>query len=318
MMTPDRTPQEDYVYQFAASPAFGSSREAVCFAAQISGLYRSTDGGETWQPAFMVLGLPEIPPALAVAVPPDTAEARDVLVGVNGGIVRSWDGGQNWESALLPSPPPVVLALASSPNFAQDGLLFAGTLEDGVLCSSDRGRRWVAWNFGLLDLNILCLAISPAFATDETLFAGTQSGIFRSTNGGRAWREVDLPFGFEAVLSLAVSPNFAHDATLFAGTENHGLWRSQDGGHTWECVGESVFTEPVNAICLDPQYPDRPHCLVLQGGVLFASQDGGESWQLWREAELAGNEITAVYVPMGFAPDTLVLVGFADGTVQRM
>ena len=318
MMTSDNTPQEDYVYQFAAASAFGSSREAVCFAAQVSGLYRSTDGGVTWHSAFMALGLQETPPALAVTVPPDAADARDVFVGVNGGILRSWDGGQNWESAWLPSPPPAVLALTISPNFTQDGILLAGTLEDGVLRSSDRGQRWVAWNFGLLDLNILCLTISPAFATDDTLYAGTQSGLFRSTNGGRAWREVDLPCGFEAVLSLAFSPNFVEDATLFAGTENHGLWRSQDGGQTWARVGESVVTEPVNAICLDPQYPIRPHGLVLQGGVLFVFQDGGETWQLWRKAELAGKEITAFHAPLGFAPGAPVLVGFADGTVQRM
>jgi len=317
-MTPHDTPKEDFVYQFAASQEFGGGGKAICFAAQVSGLYRSTDGGVTWHSAFTSLKLQETMPALAVAIPPNAEEAPGVFVGVNGGILRSWDNGRNWESTLLPSPPPVVSALTISPNFAQDGILFAGTLEDGVLCSSDRGRRWAAWNFGLLDLNILCLAISPAFATDETLYAGTQSGLFRSTNGGRAWREVHLPGGFEAVLSLAISPDFAKDATLFAGTENHGLRRSRDGGQTWERVGKSVFAEPVNAILLDPEYPRKPNSLVLQGSVLFASQDGGETWKLWREAKLAGKDITAVYAPTGFGPRARVLVGFADGIVQRI
>jgi len=272
----------------------------------------------TWHSAFTSLKLQETMSALAVAIPPNAEESPSVFVGVNGGILRSWDDGQNWESTLLPSPPPVVSALTISPNFAQDGILFAGTLEDGVLCSSDRGRRWAAWNFGLLDLNILCLAISPAFATDETLYAGTQSGLFRSTNGGRAWREVHLPGGFEVVLSLAISPDFAKDTTLFAGTENHGLRRSRDGGQTWERVGKSVFTEPINAILLDPEYPRKLDSLVLQGSVLFASQDGGETWKLWREAKLSGKDITAVYASTGFGPRARVLVGFADGIVQRI
>ncbi len=306
------------MYQFAASQEFGGSRKAVCFAARVSGLYRSTDGGLTWHSAFAALKLQEPTPALAVAIPPNAEEAHGVFVGVNGGILRSWDGGQNWEGIVLPPPPPAVVALTISPNFAQDGILFAGTLEDGVLCSSDRGRRWATWNFGLLDLNILCLAISPAFAADETLYAGTQSGLFRSTNGGRAWREVHLPGEFEAVLSLAISPDFAQDTTLFAGTENRGLWRSKDGGQTWECVGRSVFDRPVNAILLDPQYPRKPNSLVLQGGVLFASRNGGETWQPWREAKLAGKDITAVYAPTGFGSRARVLVGFADGIVRRI
>jgi photosystem II stability/assembly factor-like uncharacterized protein len=147
----------------------------------------------------------------------------------------------------------------------------------------------------------------PPFPTDETLYAGTQSGLFRSTNGGRAWREVHLPGGFEAVLSLAISPDFAKDTTLLAGAENYGLWRSRDGGRTWERVGKSVFAEPINAILLDPEYPRKPNSLVLQGSVLFASQDGGETWKLWREAKLAGKDITAVYAPMGFGPRARVL-----------
>ncbi|NIV35567.1 MAG: hypothetical protein GWN58_40785, partial [Anaerolineae bacterium] len=67
---------------------------------------------------------------------------------------------------------------------------------------------------------------------------GVDSGIFRSTNGGRAWREVDFSPDLAPVLSLALSPAYAEDGILFAGTESHGLYRSQDGGRTWTRLGE--------------------------------------------------------------------------------
>jgi len=309
---------DNVVYQFAASKEFGSGAMAICFAARFSGLCRSTDGGRTWQPGFDSLNFQSPFPALTVALSPVFEQENSVFVGTGSGILRSTDGGQTWENAQVPSPPPVISALVVSPNYVQDGILLAATLEDGVLCSSDRGRRWIAWNFGLLDLNTLCLAISPDFTNDETLFIGTQSGIFRSTNAGRSWREVNLPVGFEPVLSLAVSPSFSRDATLFAGTENKGLLRSGDGGQTWQRLGKSTFKEPINGIVLAPDFSDRPEILILQGGSLLFSTNDGKTWKSWRDGTLADKVITAIYAPCGFDLQSPALVGCANGTILRI
>jgi photosystem II stability/assembly factor-like uncharacterized protein len=315
--TPGSKSDKDYVYQFAASNAFGK-KHTTCYAARLSGLYHSPDEGVTWSPAFTSLDLQERLSALAVVVLPDPEEESGVFIGLNGAILHSADDGQKWEKALLPSPPPVISALTISPNFIEDGILFAGTLEDGVLFSSDRGQHWVAWNFGLMDLNTLCLAISPNFASDETLFVGTQSGIFRSTNGGRAWREIDLPVGFEAVLSLVISPNFTKETTLFAGTENRGVLHSTDAGQTWEPLAQSVLTGPINSILLGTDYSNKPEILVLQGGDLLTSGNGGNTWKVWRKNELFKKEVTAVYAPNGIDPRAPALIGYADGTIQRI
>jgi hypothetical protein len=278
-------------------------------------LYGSADGGQTWQTAYRSLELAQPLPTLAVAIPPDFAHEPRLFAGVSGGLLRSLNGGQAWENILLPPPPPVISALGISPNFEQDGIVFAATLEAGVLFSSDRGRRFVAWNFGLLDLNIFCLAISPDFAADETVFVGTQSGIFRSTNGGRAWREVELPIGYETVLSLAVSPDYARDGSLFAGTETRGMLISTDQGESWRPVGAGVFTEAVNAVILSPGFAGRRELLALHGGRVFHSADGGDTWRPWREAVLADKDVTALLAPAGFEPGTLALVGFANGEI---
>jgi photosystem II stability/assembly factor-like uncharacterized protein len=257
-------------------------------------------------------------PTLTVAISPDFERDPRLFAGLSGGILRSLDGGQSWENIPLPAPPPVISALELSPNFEQDGMIFAATLEDGVLFSADRGHRFGACNFGLLDLNILCLAISPDFARDETVFVGTQSGVFRSTNGGRAWREVDLPVGYEAVLSLALSPDFARDGVLFAGTETQGLLCSTDAGEGWQRLGEDVLTEAINAIHLAPDFSDHPELLALHADTLLHSTDRGVIWSPWREDSLADQEVTAILAPHGFNAGDLVLVGLADGNVLRL
>jgi photosystem II stability/assembly factor-like uncharacterized protein len=260
-----------------------------------------------------------------VAVSPDFRSDKTVFAGVQGGILHSVDGGKNWYAAILPSPPPLISALAVSPDYARDGTVFASTMEDGVFRSSDRGSTWVAWNFGLLDLNVFCLAVSPAFADDETLLVGTESGIFRSTNGARAWREVDFPTEWAPVLSLALSPRYPQDGVLFAGTESAGLFCSRDRGRTWERLGEEVVTDgAVNGLIVSPEYPARPHLLALLNEALFFSRDGGRQWEKLALGKatlrdpVAGDGMASVAAPQGLGSGAPLLIGLADGSVLRI
>ncbi len=315
----DETPITEIVHALAASPDF--ARDGICFAARSSGLYRSSDASQTWQLAYDSLR-PEKPlPTSAVVLSPYFAADRTVFAGVPGAVLRSEDGGHTWHTAALSSPPPFVSVLVVSPNYLEDGCVFAGTIEDGVFRSADRGQHWAAWNFGLLDLNILALAVSPDYARDETLFVGTDSGIFRSTTGGRAWREVDRgPAGlrstdFAPVLSLAISPCYATDGTLFAGSESMGLYRSRDRGHTWTRLGENLLSGPINSILLDPQYPKHPRLLVLVGDNLLLSDDDGETWEEWHSGLQIDSAMTCVAAPLGLDDSAPLLIGTASGEV---
>ena len=302
---------EDVVYQFIAAPS-------GWYAARASGLYRSLDQGASWQLAYASLGIAADLTTLAVAAAGGPDHSRFVFAGLSGELLRSPDGGDTWELAPRPAPAPAFTALAPSPDFARDGRLFAGTMQDGVLIYQDYGRDWATWNMGLLDYNIMCLAVSPAYADDQTLFAGVQSGLFRSSNGGRSWREVELPAGYSAVLALALSPGFADDGTLYAGTEDHGLLRSTDRGRSWQPLGEGIWTEPINSLLLGPRFPSEPELLALHGGSLLRSADGGDTWAPWRGERLAGQEVTAVLAPQGFGAGAPAVVGLAEGEIRRI
>jgi photosystem II stability/assembly factor-like uncharacterized protein len=305
---------ETAVYALAASPAFRDDR--VCFAATSAGLLRSQDRGESFSDAYASLELSERLPTAAVALSPAFATDRTVFAGVHGAILRSLDGGATWQYALLRTPPPVVTCLAVSPAYEEDGIAFAGALQDGVFRSGDRGARWASWNFGLIDLGVLCLAVSPDFAADETLFVGTETGVFRSANGGRAWREVAFPTDFAPVLSLAPSPDYTQDGVLFAGTESNGLWKSSDRGISWTPV-EALGAVAVNALKAD-RGPRGVALAALTEDSLAVSEDGGEKW---REALLDLPEDVSpicLAAPEGLAAGALALVGCSDGVVRRV
>jgi photosystem II stability/assembly factor-like uncharacterized protein len=306
----------DYIFQLAAPATFDRGGEEIYFSARTSGLFRSGDGGKTWESAYASLEARQTLPTTAIALAPDFIHEPTVFAGLNGAILRSYDGGINWQRSRMPTPPPAISALVVSPDFSEDGMVFAGTNEDGVLVSTDRGQSWVSWNFGLLDLNILCLAISPDFSADETVYAGAESGLFRSTNGGRAWKEVTLPIGFDAVISLANSPRFAQDNTLFVGTENKGLLISRDRGISWSQPYGFTSEAPVNQILFSPASQTSKEMLMLHGGTILVSSNGGKTWKPWQVRKLGGRNITAVLAHPGIGKE--ILVGFEDGSTTRI
>ena len=278
---------QDTVYALTAAP------DGTIYAGRASGLQRSDDNSASWQDAYANFESDVPLTTAALAAAPDGR----LFAGVNGGVLRSSDGGVTWFAASFGTPPPLVTALAVSPNFEEDGVVLAATAEDGVYASGDRGAIWTPWNFGLIDLNAFSLALSPDFAKDQTAYIGTETGIFRSTNGGRAWRVLPFPIDSAPVLSLAVSPN-----VVLAGTEASGLYRSTDRGKTWE----SVLAEgSVSALSIQP---DALWALV--DDRILRSTDDGQTWADWKQFD--EQQPLALLVR-----DDAVFAGFADGAVKR-
>jgi photosystem II stability/assembly factor-like uncharacterized protein len=189
-----------------------------------------------------------------------------------------------------------------SPNFAEDGLLLAGTMQDGIFRSTNRGSTWSGWNFGLFDPNINALAISPSSTNDQTILAGTQSGVFRSINGGRSWSDFDFPIDSAPVLSLAVGQNNA----MYAGTEVDGLFLSQDDGKTWN----QLISGTVDQIIVG----NGGVMMIRQDDDILISKDSGKSWEKQTGLE-ADSEITCLAAPLGLRPGHPIFAGLYNGKV---
>lgn len=291
------------VSALAVSPAFAG--DGVCFAAMATGLLRSDDGGRSWRPALADL-LAEPVAITAVALSPDFAHDGTVFAGANGTVLRSDDGGRSWGAIALGAPAPLVTALAASPAFARDGVALAATLADGVLRTEDGGRSWHPWNFGLIDQRALCLALARGFADDETAYVGTASGLFRSTNGGRAWRELALPSGGAPVLSVTCAGE-----QLLVGTESAGAFASDDGGHSWRELGAGLRDGAVNLL-VAPTPATPAHLLAILDETLLVSRDGGGAWAA------VTAPVTAALAPEGLAAGAPILVGRPDGEIARL
>jgi photosystem II stability/assembly factor-like uncharacterized protein len=133
-----------------------------------SAVYRSQDGGVTWQktsPDFYLF-------SLRVAV--DPTDGQKIYAGGSadvGGVYRSGDGGRSWQAirAGLPAPPPNITALRFDPA----GVLYAASMS-GVYQWQDAQQTWVP--FGLQGQ--IVWDVGSAGQTNSVLLAGTGNGLW--------------------------------------------------------------------------------------------------------------------------------------------
>lgn len=295
---------DDTPFALAASPAY--ARDGICFAACSSGLFQTVNAGESWER----LEASSESVMTAVTLSPAFARDQSVFAAVKGGVLRSVDGGDTWFTARFPAPPPLFSCLIASPDFERDGFLLAGTLEDGIFSSTDRGARWSAWNFGLFDLNVLCLALSPGWIKDETAYAGTETGLCRSTNGGRAWRDCGFPAELAPALSIACYEDGRGAIQVLVGTESNGLLESLDHGETWARVGAGVISGAVNQLHVARDSGGGSSVYALTNDGVMCSGDQGRNWSHLVRAD---GEPTAM-LPLG----DVILLGLRGVGVMRL
>ncbi|MGB6201073.1 MAG: hypothetical protein WBF35_16135 [Candidatus Acidiferrales bacterium] len=115
----------------------------------------------------------------------------------------------------------------------------------------------------------------------QTMFIGTSDGhVFRSDDGAEHWIEVGrvAPSHDHVVTAIVVDPR-SHQTLLASSWElsgtGGGVWRSRDGGHTWESAG--LEGHAVRALVAAPSNPD----VLVAGAVdgVFRSRDAGRTWE---------------------------------------
>jgi hypothetical protein len=154
--------------------------------------------------------------------------------------------------------------------------------------SEDGGDRWEErpWPFR----SGACYG--PVFAGEsQTLFSPcihlwlwNYTGIDRSVDTAWTWHRVWPSTG---VFQVAPSPAFADDGTLFASVQlgyepppQPKLIASFDGGDTWQPRDDGLCNMVVNSIALSPDFDHDRTLFAVQNGIIFKSQDAGQSWLL--------------------------------------
>ncbi|NNE95864.1 MAG: glycosyl hydrolase [Acidimicrobiales bacterium] len=198
-----------------------------------------------------------------------------------------------------------VVAVAADPQ--DQTVFYFGAVAGGVWKSDDCGLYWRNVTDGQLTTgSIGALAVAPS--DPNVIYAGTGEstiridvthgdGVYRSTDAGEHWTHVGLPES-RHIGKIRVhpdNPDLVYVAALGHSTKDNperGIYRSDDGGATWELVLHVSDSAGGADICLDPNNPRLLFATIWQarrnfwsinsGGPdsgLWRSRDGGDTWE---------------------------------------
>ena len=282
-------PGIDRIIALAVPPAAAG----VILAGSPEGLFRSTDGGMTWQETLDVH-------AHSAQVAPSNPEV--VYLGTQRGVYRSADGGKTWTRriegiifedmgplTIHPQDENVVLVGNNIWQWSSHGHSFpTSTKGEGIYKTADGGLSWVRKSGGFQDVDVVAVAVQPD--NPDVAYVGVECsrGIFRTLDGGATWQffgggpdEGDWDIG-HYTMRLATDS----DGNLWL-TGRFGLARSSDRGETWE---QFLVRRHFHGIAIHPENPrvvfvgtspkqDPTEADDYPGGRILYTVDGGQTWQ---------------------------------------
>ena len=229
-----------------------------------------------------------------------------------GGVWKTTDAGSNWKNVSDKFFGSSIGAVEVAPS--NDNIVYVGEGENsmrgnvsdglgGMWKSEDAGKTWK--NIGLKDgRHITNIMIHPDDA--NTIWVGVmghlfgpnkERGIFKSTDGGKTWKNVLFVNEQTGCSDLVMEPG--NPSVLYAGTwrvirtpyslesggDGSGLWKSTDGGETWSNIsatkGLPKGTWGIVGVAVAPSNTDKVYAIIEnEKGGLYMSADGGQTWSL--------------------------------------
>ena len=325
------------------SIAFVQEQEDLLFVGDDKGdIYLSKDRGNVWQP---ILNIEREGSIRAIAVSPRFSEDQTLFIGTEkGSIFRSIDGGKSFVRIDISHAHPGITSIVVAPSSQNNWSLFVVTEYDSVFYSDNGGTSWQNYNQGLTDdpqahklgrPYFSELQISPAFTQDRTLFLAGYNGLFKSTNGGQQWKELDT-LSAKTIVALDVSPDYANDSTLAIGTYIWGSHLSKDKGARWQAANKGLEEfqrikkrtgiSRIFEMVFSPNYASDKTLFATTWYGLFKSTNRGAKWEsrYWKEIQpkeqpwwsTLSQGVTTVVSP-DFTEDNTIYLGTMDGHILK-
>jgi photosystem II stability/assembly factor-like uncharacterized protein len=294
--------------RIAAIDAVETDPNILYVGAATGGLWKSVNGGQTWDPLFDHERLLGIGAVAVFQANPDivwvgTGEGNPRnSAGVGAGIYRSMDGGRSWNLLGLERSERIhrIVLHPTDPSVAYAGVMgraWSDGRQRGVYRTTDGGATWEQVLFVDERTGVSDLVMDPTnpnkllagmweFRRYPWFFesGGAGSGLYVTHDGGENWRRLSsddgLPPGELGRIGLSMAGNNPDVVYALVEARRSSLLRSEDGGVSWHTVNdeEGIATRPFyyTDIFVDPQNELR---LFNLHSRLMRSEDGGRSFE---------------------------------------
>jgi photosystem II stability/assembly factor-like uncharacterized protein len=240
--------------------------ENLIVAGGLTGVYRSADGGESWQK------ISDQENVESVAIDPRTNSR--IYVGTWRQGQRTEDGGKTWklinDGMVLDTDMFSILIEPDNPDS-----LWVATC-GWVYNSANRGDKWTRFRDGFDNRRIHDIEVDPC--NRDALYAGSVAGLYRSDDRGKSWYVVSDE-GL-VVNSIALHPQRPDRVIL--GVEGDGVYVSNDGAKTFTRSSSGLYNVRITTIAADPASKDHVYAAVAFGGAasgIYRSEDRGVNWE---------------------------------------
>lgn len=301
------------------------------------GVWKTDDFGRTWNPIFDSAPTGSVGDVAVSATNPDIlyVGSGEGLhrpdLGVGDGIFKSTDGGKTWAHVGLKDVQQVgrLVIHPTNPDIvfvAGLGHPYGANEERGVFKTTDGGKTWkkvlyVNHNTGAIQVEFDPNNPQILFADmwehqegpwENARFSGSNSGLYKSTDGGETWRKITkgLPTSADGLGRIGVGIAPSNSNIMFATVDarkNGGIYKSEDAGESWIIVNTQRrlwgrggdFAE----IKIHPKNPDK---IYVANVASYTSDDGGKTWMSLKGAP-GGDDYHRIWINPN-NPDIMLFV----------
>jgi photosystem II stability/assembly factor-like uncharacterized protein len=225
-----------------------------------------------------------------------------LLVVLFGGCATFDPAWMQWEYTGGPVAQDIVSVL---PDQRVQGTVYAGLANGQVFISTNDGAAWTLLATVAPQVPIERLIQDPE--VPEKIYAATPSGGYMTNNRGRNWTQLVIDSAGTGLLSFAVDP--WTPAHIYAGTRGKGIYKSTDGGSTWNTISgpaeAHLTTADVYDIAVDPGKPDHVYAAVSDLGIIRSTNKGATWESLTAEFTSTGSRTTHILIRKGSTGEML-------------
>lgn len=187
------------------------------------GVQKSEDGGVTWKKISDGIGGPVDFHAMTIS----PADPNSLYGWYRGNLQKSTDGGISWQVVNDEIVALQLVADSKDPNT----VYAAGAAGEGILVTRDGGTSWSVLSPDLASGQVAAIAVDPSDPNHILVYSESLGGLAQSADQGATWKKINEPFD-GTVFFTAFSPK--DPRTVYALTHVNSLYKSGDGGETWE------------------------------------------------------------------------------------